>query len=84
MTDSGALTAGVVEVSGEEERGAMLAAHTFLGFLGATLGPPAVGLALDLGGGMESRLAWFLGFAAMAAGSVFALASRKGILRNAS
>ncbi len=81
MTDSGALTAGVVEVSGEEERGAMLAAHTFLGFLGATLGPPAVGLALDLGGGMESGVAWFLGFAAMAAGSAFALASRMGILR---
>ena len=81
MTDSGALTAGVVEVSGEEERGAMLAAHTFLGFLGATLGPPAVGLALDIGGGIESGFAWFLGFAAMAAGSAFALASRKAILR---
>ncbi len=81
MTDSGALTAGVVEVSAEDERGAMLAAHTFLGFLGATLGPPAVGLALDLGGGVDQPGAWFWAFAAMAAGSVFALASRWCILR---
>jgi len=81
MTDSGALTAGVVEVSAEEERGAMLAAHTFLGFLGATLGPPAVGLALDLGGGIANPDAWFWAFAAMAVGSAFALASRWWILR---
>jgi MFS family permease len=81
MTDSGALTAGVVEVSAEDERGAMLAAHTFLGFLGASLGPPAVGLALDLGGGVGNPSAWFWAFAAMAAGSVFALASRWWILR---
>jgi len=81
MTDSGALTAGVVEVSAEDERGAMLAAHTFLGFLGASLGPPAVGLALDLGGGVGNPGAWFWAFAAMAAGSVFALASRWWVLR---
>jgi len=81
MTDSGALTAGVVEVSAEEERGAMLAAHTFLGFLGASFGPPAVGLALDLGGGVGNPSAWFWAFAAMAAGSAFALASRWYILR---
>ena len=75
------MTAGVVEVSGEDERGAMLAAHTFLGFLGATLGPPAVGLALDLGGGLDNTGAWFWAFLAMASGSAFALASRWLILR---
>jgi MFS family permease len=81
MTDSGALTAGVVEVSAEDERGAMLAAHTFLGFLGASLGPPAVGLALDLGGGATNPDAWLWAFVAMAVGSVFALASRRWLLR---
>lgn len=76
MFDSGALTAAVVEVSEEGARGATLAAHSFFGFLGAAIGPSAVGLALDLGGGQTTHAGWLLAFATMAAGSAVALLGR--------
>ena len=58
MLDSGALTAGVVSVAGERDRGALLAVHSMVGFAGGSLGAPAVGLMLDLGGGGDRLDAW--------------------------
>ncbi|MDH3195074.1 MAG: MFS transporter [Hyphomicrobiales bacterium] len=81
MLDSGALTAGVVEVSKEGARGATLAAHSFFGFLGAAAGPSAVGLMLDLGGGQTTYAGWLLAFAMMAAGSAAALLGRVAMNR---
>jgi MFS family permease len=72
MADSGALTAGVVEVARPGEQGATLAIYSLVGFVGAAIGPLVVGTGLDFGGGFRSVHAWYLGFAAMGAGSVLA------------
>jgi MFS family permease len=81
MLDSGALTAGVVEVSREGARGATLAAHSFFGFLGAAVGPSAVGLTLDLGGGQTTHAGWLMAFAMMTTGSIVALLGRVAVNR---
>jgi MFS family permease len=81
MLDSGALTAAVVEVSREGARGATLAAHSFFGFMGAAVGPSAVGLMLDLGGGQTTYAGWMLAFAMMATGSAVALLGRVAMNR---
>ncbi|MGI9026634.1 MAG: MFS transporter [Burkholderiaceae bacterium] len=70
--DSGALTTGAVAESREGERGATLAVHTILGFIGGALGPLAVGFALDRMGGITNARAWTWAFAVMAAGSMMA------------
>lgn len=69
MLDSGALTAGVVSVAGETDRGALLAVHSMIGFAGGALGGPAVGMMLDLGGGGDSLGAWSGALLVMGAGS---------------
>lgn len=69
MLDSGALTAGVVTVAEEHDRGALLAAHSMVGFAGGALAGPAVGLMLDAGGGGDSLSAWSAAIMVMAAGS---------------
>ena len=69
MLDSGALTAGVVSVAGETDRGALLAVHSMVGFAGGALGGPAVGMMLDLGGGGDSLGAWSWALLVMGAGS---------------
>ena len=73
MSDSAALTAGVVSVSTEDERGATLAVHSVMGFSGGFFGPLVVGLVLDLGGGQQSSFAWSLAFLATASGSLIGL-----------
>jgi MFS family permease len=75
MADSGALTAGVVDVARPDEQGATLAVHSLTGFVGAAIGPLVVGSALDFGGGFRNVHAWYFGFAAMGAGSVLAAIS---------
>ena len=69
MLDSGALTAGVVSVAGETDRGALLAVHSMVGFAGGALGGPAVGMMLDLGGGGDTLGAWSAALLVMGAGS---------------
>ena len=69
MLDSGALTAGVVSVAGETDRGALLAVHSMVGFAGGALGGPAVGMMLDLGGGGDALGAWSAAILVMGAGS---------------
>ena len=69
MMDSGALTAGVVKESDDQNRGSILAAYSMFGFVGSIIGPPMVGFILDWSGGLESYAAWKWGLIAMAAGS---------------
>ena len=70
MLDSGALTAGTVTAAAPEERGALLAVHSMIGFAGGALGGPAVGLMLDMGGGETHATGWFWAIIVMGAGSV--------------
>ncbi len=69
MGDSASLTAGASAAAASGYRGATLAVHSILGFSGGLLGPLVVGLALDLAGGQQSSLAWFVAFAVMGFGS---------------
>jgi MFS family permease len=64
--DSATITAGVVEVAEPSLRGATMAVHAMIGFIGSTLGPIIFGLVLDIGGGQTSDMAWGLAFAVMA------------------
>lgn len=63
--DSSSLTAGAAGSAVPERRGATLALHSMLGYLGGFAGPFVVGAMLDLAGGM-SRLGWTLAFGAVA------------------
>ena len=69
MMDSGALTAGVVKESDDQNRGSTLAAYSMFGFIGSIIGPPMIGFILDWSGGLESYAAWKWGIITMAAGS---------------
>jgi predicted MFS family arabinose efflux permease len=71
--DSASLTAGTAGSAEPSRRGATLAVHSMLGYIGGFLGPLLVGWILDLGGGM-SRLSWSAAFLFVAALSVVALA----------
>ena len=82
MSDSAALTGGVVAAAREGERGATLATHSVLGFSGGFLGPLAVGLVLDGGAGPESIVGWGGAFIATAAGSAVALLGMRWLLRH--
>jgi MFS family permease len=81
MSDSAALTSGVVAAAREGERGATLATHSVMGFSGGFLGPLVVGLVLDVGAGPQSIQGWTFAFAATAAGSLFALTGFRYLLR---
>jgi MFS family permease len=70
--DSAALTAGTVAAAAAGQRGATLAMHAFIGFLGGVFGPAAMGFTLDLAGG-QSMAGWGLAFLVCGAGSAFAL-----------
>jgi MFS family permease len=72
--DSAALTAGTVAAAAAGLRGATLAMHAFVGFMGGIFGPLAVGMVLDAAG-TGGPAGWGLGFAAMGAGSALALAA---------
>ncbi len=61
--DSASITAGAVANAAPGQRGATMAAHSFIGFAGAFAGPLVFGVVLDLGGGGDSLLAWGLAFA---------------------
>jgi predicted MFS family arabinose efflux permease len=71
--DSASLTAGTAGTAEPSRRGATLAVHSTLGYLGGFIGPLAVGLALDLGGGNTAG-AWSGAFAMIAALMALALA----------
>ncbi len=73
--DSATLTAGVVELADPSLRGATMAVHAMIGFVGSTLGPIIFGLVLDIGGGETKTLAWGAAYTVIAlilmAGPVF-------------
>src|SRR4030095_2799511 len=51
--DSSSLTAGAAGTAEPAKRGATLAVHSMLGYIGGFIGPLAVGWTLDAGGGMS-------------------------------
>lgn len=63
--DSATLTAGMVAAADPRYRGATMAMHSMIGFVGSALGPLAFGMTLDLGGGADSGFAWGLAFASL-------------------
>lgn len=65
--DSATITAGVVQVADPTLRGATMAVHSMIGFIGSMLGPIIFGVVLDLGGGETSGMAWGLAFTVIAA-----------------
>lgn len=71
--DSSSLTAGAAGTAEPSRRGATLAVHSMLGYIGGFIGPLAVGWTLDLGGGM-SRATWAAAFLIIASLSAIALA----------
>jgi predicted MFS family arabinose efflux permease len=67
--DSGALTSGAVAAARPDAQGATIAVHSAIGFASSFLGPLAVGIALDAGGGQASRLAWIMAFLVIGLGA---------------
>ncbi len=69
MLDSASLTAGTVASAGEDDRGALLAVHSIIGFGGGALGAPVAGFVLDIAGGETRPAAWAAAIISMGAGS---------------
>ena len=67
--DSGAITAGTVATAAPGLRGANLAMHACVGFMGGIFGPALAGIVLDLAGA-DSVLGWSLAIASMGLGSL--------------
>ena len=65
LGDSAALTAGAIGAAPADQRGAILAVYSFIGFSAALVGPLVFGVVLDLAGGNRSTLAWGLAFASI-------------------
>jgi MFS family permease len=72
LGDSAALTAGAIGSAHPDQRGAMMAAYSFIGFSAALMAPLVFGVVLDLAGGNRSTLAWGLAYTSL--GIVGALA----------
>jgi predicted MFS family arabinose efflux permease len=73
--DSASLTAGTAGTAVPSRRGATLAVHSMLGYIGGFIGPLAVGWILDAGGGM-GRGTWataFIGVAMLSLAAVVVL-----------
>jgi predicted MFS family arabinose efflux permease len=71
--DSSSLTAGTAGTADPAKRGATLAVHSMLGYIGGFVGPLMIGWTLDLGGGM-SRATWGAAFMVIASLSLIGLA----------
>jgi MFS family permease len=77
MSDSAALTAGLVAATPLHQRGAAMAVYSFGGFGAGFLAPLVFGLVLDVAGGKGAPLAWGVAFGSLGIGClVAALASR--------
>ncbi|MFP6773216.1 MAG: MFS transporter [Alphaproteobacteria bacterium] len=68
--DVGAIAGGFAAATRRETRAAALSLLGMAGFAFGFLGPLAVGLAIQQGGGRDQPTAWLWGFAVMALGSV--------------
>ena len=65
LGDSAALTAGAIGAAPPDQRGAILAVYSFIGFSAALIAPLVFGAVLDLAGGNRSTTAWGLAFASI-------------------
>jgi predicted MFS family arabinose efflux permease len=72
--DSSSLTAGTAGTAEPARRGATLAVHSSLGYLGGFIGPLAVGWVLDFNGG-NSAAGWSAAFAMIGAIMLLSLAA---------
>jgi MFS family permease len=70
--DTGTVTAGTVTSADPALRGATMAVHAMLGFVGATLGPATAGIVLDFAGGRDDPVAWGSAWLVGVSGGVFA------------
>jgi MFS family permease len=61
--ESAAVTAGVIAAAKQGQRGATMAMHATIGFIGSTIGPIAFGYTLDMAGGPDDATAWGVAFA---------------------
>jgi MFS family permease len=78
MSDSAALTAGLVETTAPHSRGAAMAVYSFAGFGAGFLAPLAFGAVLDFAGGKADPTAWGLAFGSLGLGCL--LVSGGGLL----
>jgi MFS family permease len=62
MLDSASLTAGLIQATPQEFRGAAMAIYSFLGFGIGFIAPLVFGATLDHSGGSERAFAWTLAF----------------------
>ena len=76
LGDSAALTAGAIGSAHADQRGAMLAVYSFIGFSAALVGPLVFGVVLDLAGGNRSTQAWVLAYVSIGIFGVFAPVAR--------
>ena len=63
--DSSTITSGTLMAADPNYRGATMAVHSTVGFIGSAAGPIIFGVVLDLAGGETSNLAWGLAFTVM-------------------
>ena len=68
MSDSAALTAGLVETTPVHVRGAAMAVYSFAGFGAGFLAPLVFGAVLDVSGGKADSFAWGLAFGSLGIG----------------
>jgi MFS family permease len=72
MSDSAALTAGLVASTPPHQRGAAMAVYSFGGFGAGFLAPLVFGLVLDVAGGKSAPTAWGIAFGSLGVGCLFA------------
>jgi MFS family permease len=72
MSDSAALTAGLVATTPPDQRGAAMAVYSFGGFGAGFLAPLVFGLVLDVAGGKNAPLAWGVAFGSLGIGCLIA------------
>ena len=76
LGDSAALTAGAISSAPPDQRGAILAAYSFIGFSAALVAPLVFGVVLDLAGGNRSTTAWGMAFASLGIFGAVSMAAR--------
>jgi MFS family permease len=74
MSDSAALTAGLIAATPQPRRGAAMAVYSFSGFGAGFIAPLAFGAVLDACGGNGAPLAWGLAFGSLGAGCLLSSA----------
>ncbi|MFL6713124.1 MAG: nitrate/nitrite transporter [Sulfurifustis sp.] len=74
MSDSSALTNGVIAEASAHLRGTTMAIYSFLGFGAALISPLVFGAVLDAAGGNTRVLAWGLAFASLGVGGLGSIA----------